>query len=842
VTQDKLDLARHYLAPPGNYFWKWDDGGRTASWSDRTPIAFQSEILLVLEQLAPTGLPPLGSLVLLLACCNDNWRKSSAGTGILLGMAMRLEHSSDQEKLKARIGELTAAMDRIADLPETERKGSQARARLAATVFEGEKALLSPASSRDVVAAMKNGLSLEEIDTAWPKDPTVELNRDIASLLAGLKRLNLQTLALRLQTGLDNDIQPAEISLPEPEKADLLQALLDDPKTAAVARLAQLLLAAIRVPFRSCASSDQPVGGIADIANRGQLDRLLLSELAHDDLTLASRLATNEALYYRHESPPPRPAEEMLVFLDCGIRLWGAPRIFAIAVALAFAIQGRKRGGVEVQCLGKGQFQPVDLLETATVRQQLERFDAAPHPGHALQAWCERESARLEGAESVLITHPRAFRDPEFIRIWFNLPCRPEFVALVDRDGNFELHNCRTTGGKLEVSAQFDLLSLLREKKDLPGGGRPLPRPSMPDWMPLACSLPAFPLLLSCTPACQGKHALLAPNGNAMTGIANDRRLMYWSRKGWEGQELARLPHASVTAVHLGEGGLVYAFVFSTATQGQVRALLYVADPKATGDDDRCRIHELPAIAKSPRHAFFVPGCLLIVTKYEGVKAFSLDHCRLLASAPAPQMLGEYLGDGHFAITNNTRQSVRIHWNGSGIDVISGLGADDPQKAINALQCAIYPFRSGSVSLSCNFSKVGISPGGQLAMISGKSKKLWKLVLKDSGQLAWQQSMGSETISQDSFVSLQKQKTYNSWYSAADFGNGRKVVLDKRGVLHLLSGRQSLPELAIVIRDGNTAAWASDGQRCGIESHHGSAPRCSGTVFYVNIKKFLEST
>ena len=40
----------------------------------------------------------------------------------------------------------------------------------------------------------------------------------------------------------------------------------------------------------------------SDISNRGPLDRLLLSESAHDDLTLAVRIALNEALYLRRES------------------------------------------------------------------------------------------------------------------------------------------------------------------------------------------------------------------------------------------------------------------------------------------------------------------------------------------------------------------------------------------------------------------------------------------------------------------------------------------------------------------------------------------------------------
>ena len=41
----------------------------------------------------------------------------------------------------------------------------------------------------------------------------------------------------------------------------------------------------------------------------GDFDRLLVSELAHDDLTLSVRIALNEALYLRREAPArdPRP-------------------------------------------------------------------------------------------------------------------------------------------------------------------------------------------------------------------------------------------------------------------------------------------------------------------------------------------------------------------------------------------------------------------------------------------------------------------------------------------------------------------------------------------------------
>ena len=76
-------------------------------------------------------------------------------------------------------------------------------------------------------------------------------------------------------------------------------------------------------------------GGVADITNRGPLDRLLLSELAHDDLTLAARVALNEALYLRREPPMREPPGALGLLLDSGVRLWGIPRVLATAVALA---------------------------------------------------------------------------------------------------------------------------------------------------------------------------------------------------------------------------------------------------------------------------------------------------------------------------------------------------------------------------------------------------------------------------------------------------------------------------------------------------------------------------
>src|SRR5262249_59432658 len=107
------------------------------------------------------------------------------------------------------------------------------------------------------------------------------------------------------------------------------------------------------------------VGGVADITNRGPLDRLLLSELAHDDLTLSVRVALNEALYLRREPPMREPPGTLALLLDCGVRLWGIPRVLATAVALPLIARDKQHSEV-VACRARGkQLQPVGLLSRA---------------------------------------------------------------------------------------------------------------------------------------------------------------------------------------------------------------------------------------------------------------------------------------------------------------------------------------------------------------------------------------------------------------------------------------------------------------------------------------------
>jgi hypothetical protein len=62
----------------------------------------------------------------------------------------------------------------------------------------------------------------------------------------------------------------------------------------------------------------------------------------------------------------------------------------------------------------------------------------------------------------------------------------------------------------------------------------------------------------------------------------------------------------------------------------------------------------------------------------------------------------------------------------------------------------------------------------------------------------------------------------------AKWPNGSKVFLDSRGLLHFKSHDLSVPEVSLVLSEGDVAGWTSDGHVCGppffFEGQHHSEP------------------
>ena len=519
--------ARRYLAPGAVSFWRWSADRDAIEWHDGTTIAFRSELESILTNFEPRGLPPLDLIVTLLAACRAS------------------RHPYTEQWIAGLEGEF---FKRIPEWPDTFQellkqqhvlrlRHALGQFQLVDRVFEDWPNCTTPAEAQQILKANLRRVPAEFLAprASAPFDPEAcrwqfrQLRIRVADLESRGKD------ELRDQTGLDQLVEPAPLeniapAAPVRTARELIAQLQLDTELGGVARLAGNLLAVTHLPRGLADLDDLPIGGISDITNRGPLDRLLLSELAHDDLTLTVRVAVNEALYLRRESPPRNPPRRRGILIETGIRTWGVPRVFAAAVALSLAATTERNIAVAAFRPRGDQVEPADLITRAGLIEQLAALETEAHPGAALEAFFA--ALGEDPGDAVLVVTEETAADPDFRRALADLGPVSLYLATVSRDGRFELWSRGPRGSKRIREARLSLDDLLSEP---PPAAVPLIDPALAPGLPAIFSIRPFPLLLphACDPQrlCSlGAHGILA--------LTKDRRLMWWMGPGQGAQQL----------------------------------------------------------------------------------------------------------------------------------------------------------------------------------------------------------------------------------------------------------------------------------------------------------------
>jgi MoxR-vWA-beta-propeller ternary system protein len=565
MSIDPQIKAAFYLSPSLDDLWRWSEDGEVLTWADGTTIAFRAEVEQVLRRLAPGGLPPFGAVALLLGACRDGWADShgrhtiSGYAGAFARMvgppAGGAPSGGAAQMVFARVGhhisQLIAGLDSIGSLPPALREKTDARQVLAETVFEGLENRGSVEDARAVILALDEGISPESLRPRLSQEESLsQFSRQVDGLSRGLGRVDAQTLANRLKTGLDQDLVPPEEDLSPPQRVRrLLAALRDDPELGGLARLAHDLMAAATIPRSLHAREDLPAGGVSDLSNRGPLDRLLVSELAHDDLTLAVRVAVNEALYLRRESPPSEPPHRRAILVDLGIRMWGVPRLYAIATGLALACTTDPKVQFDFFRATHSGVEAVDVTRRPGVESLLTSLEPSPHPAQSLEAFFDRldnadgpEPGRID---AILVTHPDVMADEDFLKALAPYREKLNYLATVDRDGSFALWALSRRGMKLVRQAKLSLDQIL--SPPVPRG----PRTSPPLLSEEDRRLPAilyadpFPFLL---PHRANPRTSAVSQKLGLVTVTDDGRLLHWQTATRGGRQLAaRLPASSTS-------------------------------------------------------------------------------------------------------------------------------------------------------------------------------------------------------------------------------------------------------------------------------------------------------
>jgi hypothetical protein len=674
VSVDSQAIARRYLTPRGDSFWHWADDGMAIAWTDGSTIIFRPQLEQILSRLATAGLPPLDPLLLLMAATRDAWGDSSGMRGALAGYLRylifpprkktenprlptageekldvesnaKIGHTIPQDRVRADAEYLIERLDAIGHLPSALRSSTLSKSVLAEMVFEAVTNRLSPEESSAVMTALAQGVSFEAIEEnigSAEADPLIRATKDLVEFCLGLATVTPERLELRAQAGLDQLPQTADAEFSPGERVRaMLAELRDDPELGGVARLATNLMAAVAVPKKLDRHDELSLGGLSDLTNRGPLDRLLVSELAHDDETLSIRVAMNEALYLRRESPPRNPPRRRAILLDSGIRLWGVPRMFAVAAALALIATADS--DCEIFCFRakRDGIVPVDLTHRAGLVSHLAALQPQPHPGAALPAFFAAvKEITGDTCETLLVTHADVLADRDFVKAADAEEALEWNIVAVARSGQLRLWKRSIAGQRLLSEATLDL----REIAESAEPSRPMtPLVGKVDpGLPIILSTRPFPLLL---PKAVEPHHAATSDAWGLVAVTKDGRLMHWPVDHRGGRQLtSSVPRGRVCGVFLSDRHPVTTVVVQAIHSAQI---IMLACNLSTG---KCASVTLGS-AETQTVEVAQHGDLLLVISRTSIQAFDSTTGQFVAKLPL--LIGTTHSQGRFFRINN---------------------------------------------------------------------------------------------------------------------------------------------------------------------------------------------
>jgi len=799
----KLEDLLTYFRYPERYFWSWSEEG-VAEWQNGTTIAYAQELIPLLAELAPDGLPPLGAALLVLAACSENWKDSSAEMGLFQGLVKGLPTAEGQpstDELLSLIRVASGFLDIIRALPAELRTG-RAKLHLLRELLPGQgfewRGQRIPATSLTMPTEQLKQLMAEiggdpqtlELLTL-PTEPVTrqQVQADLLYFDRALRHFSsVHSLELRLRTSLTALPEPLALDLPtppadaEPTPTDLLAELAQNAPTAGLARLAQRLSALLHLPQHAEGAGSLPLGGVADVTNRGTFDRLLLSELAQDDLSLTARLVHGEALYLRREEPPAPQPPPRVVLVDTTIQLWGEPRVFALAAALAVAHPARlvRQPRVVAYALGGTQAQPLDLFTKAGVTEALGYLDPALHCGPALNTLLRMPSAAP--TDYLLITEAEAATHPDFGRHLAEAAPALRFLLTVARTGEVAFYEFRQGRRTLLSTLQVELEELLFAK--LPATRRRLPVPAPSQLVP-----PAFlgadphPLAFPTVdfqPTVRTKHyqGCIYDTKFGLVGLTTTRRLMYWSRRDQGARELMQLSEEGRACLGFNGIDILYLLFVSGSRNESVRLYTIRNSPVAAPivHDFSTELGQLPGIRDLTdtvvRDVFFGQ-------KESFYLRTPVGQLALLCGGHAPRLVS--LSSPPVAAAQFT--------------AIPGHLKGFVNNGYNVLQ---------------RISRVGVNALGELTVGNHSLLKTPPNVLKlQANKLVASPSANTAYFADDIYALLPNQLIR---FQYAAWPDGSEAITDSRGLLHLRSANGSLPEITLILVLGKSiAAWADTG-------------------------------
>lgn len=583
--------TKHFAIPPDNYFWRWSNDGNAIEWSDGQTLAFPQEIIAILESLAGQGgIPSLGSLLLVHSAASDQLPQFEKARERLLESHPKEFSSAEAKTLIAAVSH---SLGKINQLPRELRSGVRAKVELCHALFnratwahQGEKAdlIIQDLQAEPANLWMGQGAAVS-FNQRFLRDTSVLIKATAGLDTGGLEHLIRTGIEFPELTGATFD---EDITDESDHTRSLLEKLADSGgDLSALASVARQVIGLISLPLPATKNNELPIGGVADIVNRGTPDKLLTSGLAWGDTILASRLAQNEALYYHRETPPQNTPSERIILLDHGLRYWGLLRLFALATHLGLKCHQAAGKTVQVtnliatgdSCL------PFQLETRIDVRSALSALPTHLDFGPALANLADKISQNdsdKEVSDVFLISTTTSLTNTNTERELHRLTGEVRekggrlYVIEIDPDGRLAIFEHRARGKRKLQEGNLDLDELLPSKPQIPPEQKPKARLKRQDLEELTGSkfynFYPPPILLPTRPKFgTGIH----PNDDQETllAISEDGHVMMWfssiqratelsqsipAREHWIGMDEEETIHVATPGEKAGDSARVY--------------------------------------------------------------------------------------------------------------------------------------------------------------------------------------------------------------------------------------------------------------------------------------------
>lgn len=800
-----------YFTAPKDYFWRWSEKAEIIEWHDGVTIAYRDELTALLKDVAVQCEPKrLGAVLLVLAACREDLLGSVRGA-IFYEIFKKFsegnysQHSTFYEDLENTIGEVFNFLSRINALNADLRK-EKGKILLIKQLFEDESDTFKPHS----LSAFVDELASGRLDSALTRQPNLTLAYFKADMLPlynlSLRYPDVESLETKILTGLDTLPKPIDIKKPEEnDPLSILEELAADTKTAGLAQLTQSLIAALNVPMHAQGASDLPLGGVADITNRGNFDKLLLSELAQEDDLLTARLVNNEALYLRREMPPAQPDRERVILLDTTLKMWGLPRPFALSAALALSENNKNSVETTVFALNGMTWGPLSISTKKGVLDALNYLSPALHCGVALDNFLKK-AAKTAATDYIFISDADAMAHPTFKELFAQIKPYLRFLVVVNRLGDLQFFDYQKGQTKLINTSKFDLDELLFSiKKPLKKSIFDKKLPELEgDEMPYFLYYDQTPLFFPPVNIQLDKQNNLNVLNVGVLVITKSQRVLFFKTRDKGAVELSSF-------IEVGDYKIAH---------DPMSKLFYILVYKKHGS--LLKLYEIERDTLLVRATDFSQ----YVNDVEEVEDVQFEHqkCTVFCGKKSFEIL---LTVGEPKIRESSKKE-KI----SAISMAPDLNYTKRfiNRGFNVLQRLKCLYINGKGCLSFENYYLDVDIYGQINLL--ENSKLSKIT----------KNYDEKRLFMDNFEVKAMPDNQQIKFYKVTWLDGSVAMLDSRGFLHLKSSNPDIPELTIVLLAGKQcAAWAADGSYSGNPYFIPQTEKMlSGSAFYARyIQAFL---